>query len=169
MTTAPAPRLAAVLVVSLGLAATACRTSTKTSRTEISTSSTEVNTTKTSATVPCVDFAKGVAMLGANEVRITASPSLLEATCGPDGAETVLSFTAPAYGVYAFELREAAFEDYALYLVDEICDPIEELDCAKGGQLQRDLVEGQTVHVVIDAAPGQVGDATLQITRPCNP
>ena len=116
--------------------------------------------------IPCADYAIGPVELGSNEVVIIDSPSLLEASCGANGPEAVHQFVAPSEGFYAFELTDAEFADWSLYLVGDVCSPLDELACSVNEAVPQDLLEGQLVHVVIDVPAGSSGTANLEIIHP---
>ena len=116
--------------------------------------------------VPCGDFAIGPVAVGSNELVIIDSPSLLQASCGSDGPEAVHEFIAPQDGLYTFEVTDADFPDWALYLAGESCEPLDELACEINGQVQQDLLAGQAIYVVADLPAGSAGMGNLEITGP---
>jgi hypothetical protein len=93
----------------------------------------------------------------------------LSGSCGAQGAlDRTLGWTAPADGTYVFDTFGSSF-DTVLYAFDGGCTG-DELACNDDAgasvfsRLTLELVEGQTIVLVIEGYEGQTGNWTLNIT-----
>ena len=100
--------------------------------------------------------------VGANDFVIQDQPSQLASSCGADGPEQVFSFVAPADGFYDFILTSADF-DATMYLVGELCSPLDEIQCEPGPAISIGLPANTAVNVVVDSFGGP-GSGTLEVT-----
>lgn len=112
--------------------------------------------------LPCSSFDPQVLEVGANDFVIQDQPSQLESSCGAGGPEQVFSFVAPADGFYDFILTSADF-DAAMYLVGELCSPLDEIQCESGPAISIGLPANTAVNVVVDSYGGP-GSGTLEVT-----
>lgn len=103
---------------------------------------------------------------GANAVTVSDGPSVLEASCGALGPESIYAFTAPVDGLARFTLSGATF-DAALYVVSVTCDPLEEIACIAAPddplELEQLMIANQTYYIVVDSLAAG-GTATLDVT-----
>ena len=98
-------------------------------------------------------------------------------TCGGNGREVALLFTAPEYGLYTFTTVDPdappAF-DSVLYARDDCTDPLTEVACDNnpdgvGATLRLQLTGGERVHLMVDAFGPFTGGAfhlDAQLQRP---
>jgi hypothetical protein len=114
----------------------------------------------------CEEFNPLPLVEGSNPIMIIDGNSLLEASCGAPGPETVYAFTAPIDGLAQFTLSGATFEA-ALYVVALECNPLEEIACAAAPtdplMVEQLMTADQTYYIVVDSFAGG-GDATLDVT-----
>ena len=115
---------------------------------------------------PCSNYfeEEDVLVLGDNFVTVTDAISVVNGSCGSDGPDAIYAFTAEVAGDYTFSLSSEDF-DGALYLVGELCNPVDELACEiQGDDLVYAFGADETVFVVVDATVP--GDGSVVITGP---
>jgi hypothetical protein len=113
--------------------------------------------------VPCEMFEPTAVLEGDNAIEILGVMSSFEGSCGSAGPEAVFSFTATSDASYEFTLVDSVAFDGVLYLVDGICDPLDEIACEPEGQvISHDMLVGEVVYIIVDSDAGP-GAATLSI------
>jgi hypothetical protein len=113
--------------------------------------------------VPCAMYEPIVVEEAANAIDIPDVMSSFEGMCGAPGPDAVFSFTATSDATYEFTLGSDAFEG-VLYLVDGVCDPLVEIECAPEDQpIPHDMLAGEVVYIIVDSSTGP-GAATLTVS-----
>ena len=114
------------------------------------------------AATPCDELLPEALDFGETMVVIADGGSELEASCGAAGPEQIFAFSVDVDTSVSFSLVNADFSG-ALYLVDTICDPLDEVACAPvpGGPLVADLAAGVSYYLVVDTDSG--GNATVLV------
>ncbi|WP_437290010.1 MXAN_6577-like cysteine-rich protein [Sorangium sp. So ce406] len=90
-------------------------------------------------------------------------------SCGaPDTADHTFLFTAPTTGTYFFDTLEAPFDTTLAALAASTCAELACNDDGEGiqSQIAVDLLEGESILVVVSGASGAEGDFTLRVTQP---
>jgi hypothetical protein len=97
-----------------------------------------------------------------NQIIIPDVMSSFEGSCGGSGPEAVFSFTATIDADYDFSIWGDGF-DGIIYLVDETCVPLDEIECSTEPQsIVYPMVVGQVVYIIADTDNGP-GAAQLTI------
>ena len=114
--------------------------------------------------IACEEFGAVEVVDGSNPVAVVDGDSLLMGSCGADGPESVYVYTAANDALITFTLLDAEF-DAVMLLVDQNCEPLQELACVTAPDLQisQMMSQGQSLYIVVDSAGG-LGNATLEIT-----
>ncbi len=104
---------------------------------------------------------------GSTEFEVDSSTGSCTFGDEPDVAYT---FTAPSDGSYVFSTQNEDFTTALYYYPGETCGGVEQ-DCSTfggelGAQLIIDLLEDETITVVVDSAFGGVGEYTLVVENP---
>jgi hypothetical protein len=123
--------------------------------------------TSTPAACPEADLS-GPLPIAVSGMVWNSAPSVMEGSCGGNGAEHAFRYTAPTDDTYVFSTAGSNYPT-VLYVRDGDCSG-PELACNASGfpvaQLTLPLAAGQSVIVVVDAAyPGIFGKFALQIDR----
>lgn len=102
---------------------------------------------------------------------LDADDSRWPSCSGPDTGDQTFLFTAPLTGTYFFDTRESNFDTTLAALSADTCAELACNDDDQGvwSKLTLDLVEGESILVVVSGASGAEGDFTLRVTEPRPP
>ncbi|KYF68777.1 MXAN_6577-like cysteine-rich protein [Sorangium cellulosum] len=97
-----------------------------------------------------------------------ADDSRLPSCAAPGTADQTFLFTAPTTGTYFFDTFEAPFDTTLAALAAGTCAELACNDDGEGiqSQITLDLLEGESILVVVSGASGAEGDFTLRVTQP---
>jgi hypothetical protein len=117
---------------------------------------------------PCEEVANAIPLsVGSNPVDTSMSGNDFVSECGDQsgsGPDQLLQFVAPAAGQFTFALTGADFDAWLLQS-NYYCYTVGEEACVPNQSLDIDLVEGQTLYLILDGASNEGGTVSVDITQ----
>jgi hypothetical protein len=117
---------------------------------------------------PCDEYYDAIPLaVGSNPVDTSMSGDDFGTYCGDQagtGPDQLMEFVPPAAGQFTFAITGANFDAWLLRS-GYYCFGYGEAECVPNQSLQIDLLEGETLHLIIDGAGDVGGTASIDITQ----